>query len=79
MMGINSYIHYHSFIPPEFKSLDSLHVVSEKDEWFRWQTEYLTFDSPEVIDHLQGHKPPRYLSSGKDDSNLIKFHEFVNK
>ena len=76
---MNNYIHYHSFLPPKIKEFQSLHVLSQKDEWFRWQNEYLAFDYPEHIEHLQGHKPPKYLSRDGDHENLIQFHQFVSK
>lgn len=79
IIGINQYMHYQTFIPPDIQSFESLHVLSKKDELFFMQNEYLVFDQPEYIEHQQGHKPPKYLSNNGDHENLIKFHSFISR
>ena len=58
--------------------LESLHVTSEKDEFYPWSNEYRAFDNPEAILHGQGHKPPKYLQVSLDEkeSDLSVFHSF---
>lgn len=49
LMSINSYMSYH-FLPPGL-DLESLHVTSEKDEFYPFSNEFRAFDNPEVILH----------------------------
>ena len=80
LLGMNHYLYHGPFTPRNLKgNFNSLHMVSERDEYFIYSRESRVFPNPKIIMHSQGHKPPKYLSAGGNHEQLLILHEFINE